>query len=557
MDTGLSKSPMYKWETVKWPKAERAVYKLQKRIYRAAQRGERKQVRRLQKLLLRSRAARLLAVRQVTQDNRGKRSPGVDGKARLTPGERMQLTHDLHLDGAASPVRRVEIPKPGTQETRPLGIPTIADRARQSLARLVLEPEWEAKFEANSYGFRPGRSAWDAIGAIYVQINQKPKWALDADIAKCFERIDHAALLQKLDTNPTIARQIKAWLKAGVLDKGELFPTEAGTPQGGTISPLLANIALHGLEELIERKYPGRNKPALIRYADDLVVLHPDREVIERCQVLLAEQLRGMGLELKPSKTRITHTLENPLGAGTAGFDFLGFNIRQYRVKRSKRGYKTIIKPSRQSIARHRRQIVEVIRRHQNDSQERFIEALNPVIRGWSNYFSTVCSKETFNKLDGELLQQLRAWIRFRHPQKSLKAGYRKYFHREGGRLNFIPRAGGKRLHNHAETPIKRHVKVQGKRSPFDGDELYWSSRRGQHPGVAPRVARLLKQQQGKCAHCGGYFKAGDLLEIDHIVARREGGREVKANFQLLHCYCHVRKTAQERRRYACPALHA
>lgn len=547
MNTALR--PMYKWEAVKWPKAERTVYKLQKRIYRAAERGNRKQVRRLQKLLLRSRTARLLAVRQVTQDNRGKRSPGVDGKASLTPTERMQLVDELQLDDQASAVRRVEIPKPGTSETRPLGIPTIADRAKQSLAKLVLEPEWEAKFEANSYGFRPGRSTWDAVGAIYVQINQKPKWALDADIAKCFDRIDHAALLWKIDANPTVTRQIKAWLKAGVVDKGELFPTEAGTPQGGTISPLLANIALHGLEELIHAKYSDRNAPAVIRYADDLVVLHPDRQVIEQCQALIAEQLGGMGLELKPSKTRITHTLA--VTEGEAGFDFLGFNIRQYRVKRSKRGYKTIIKPSRKSIERHHRQIVEVMRRQRNDSQERFIDALNPVIRGWSNYFSTVCSKETFGKLDGELRQQLRAWIRFRHPQKSLKAGYNKYFHRAGGRLNFVPREGGKRLHDHAETPIKRHVKVRGQRSPFDGDEVYWSSRRGHHPGVAPRVARLLKQQHGRCAQCGGYFKAGDRLEMDHIVARWEGGRDVKANFQLLHRYCHVRKTAQARRRCA------
>ncbi len=267
MNTALR--PMYKGESVKWPQAERTVYKLQKRIYRAAEGGNRKQVRRLQKLLLRSRTARLLAVRQVTQDNRGKRSPGVDGKASLTPTERMKLVDELQLEEEASAVRRVEIPKPGTNETRPLGIPTIADRAKQSLVKLVLEPEWEAQFEANSYGFRPGRT-WDAVGAIYVQINQKPKWALDADIAKCFDRIDHATLLRKIDANPAVTRQIKAWLKAGVVDKGELFPTAAGTPQGGTISPLLANIALHGLEELIEHRYPGRNKPALIRYADDV-----------------------------------------------------------------------------------------------------------------------------------------------------------------------------------------------------------------------------------------------------------------------------------------------
>ena len=174
-------------------------------------------------------------------------------------------------------------------------IPIIADRAKQSLVKLALEPEWETKFEANSYGFRPGRSAWDAIGAIYVQINQKPKWALDADIAKCFDRIDHTTLLRKIDANPTVTRQIKAWLKAGVMNNGELFPTEAGTPQGGTVSPLLANIALHGLEEMIHRAYPGRKAPAVIRYADDLVVLHPDRQVIEQCQELIAAERKEGG----------------------------------------------------------------------------------------------------------------------------------------------------------------------------------------------------------------------------------------------------------------------
>jgi len=226
--------PMYQWETIRWPRIERLVFKLQKRIYRAAQRGDHRQVRRLQKLLMRSRAAKLLAVRKVTQDNRGKRTAGIDGQTALTPTKRMALVEHLPLDGQAQPVRRVRIPKPDTTEHRPLGIPTIADRAKQSLVTLGLEPEWEAKFEPNSDGFRPGRSTWDAIAAIYVQINQKPKWVLDADITKCFDRIDHTALLRKLDANPTVRRQIKAWLQAGVREDGELFPTDAGTPQGGT-----------------------------------------------------------------------------------------------------------------------------------------------------------------------------------------------------------------------------------------------------------------------------------------------------------------------------------
>ncbi|MDQ3830514.1 MAG: group II intron reverse transcriptase/maturase, partial [Candidatus Tectomicrobia bacterium] len=485
MNTAIA--PMYQWNTMGWVKIERQVFKLQTRIYRAAKRGDHRQVRRLQKLLLRSRAAKLLAVRNVTQDNQGKQTPGVDGVANLTPQERLDLVKHLHLEGHASPVRRVYIPKPGTTEQRPLGIPTMADRAKQALVKHVLEPAWEAQFEPNSYGFRPGRSTWDAMGAIYVQINQKPKWVLDADIAKCFDRIDHEALLRKLNVSPTLRRQITAWLKGGLLDKGAWFPTEAGTPQGGPASPLLANVALHGLEETITRAFPGRGGPAVVRYADDLVVLHPKREVIERCQAILTEHLREMGLALKPSKTRITHTLQ--VEEGEAGFDFLGFNIRQYPTK-SKRGDKTIIKPSREARARHQRQIGAVVRRHRRDTQARLIEALNPVIRGWSHYFSTVCSHETFEQMDEQLRQQLRSWIRLRHPNKTLKWGYQKYWRGEEGQRHFKPQAQAKRLRLHTETPIQRHVKVQGRRSPYDGDEVYWGRRRAHHPGVSRRVAR-------------------------------------------------------------------
>src|SRR5919199_3234561 len=276
---------MVEWHSINWRKLERRVYKLQKRIYRASNRGDVKAVRRLQKTLMKSWSARALSVRRVTQDNTGKKTAGVDGGKSLSPAARLKLVNSLKLGSKVSPTKRVWIPKPGTEEKRPLGIPTMKDRALQTLAKLALEPEWEAKFEPNSYGFRPGRSCQDAVRAIFDAIRYKAKYVLDADIAKCFDRIDHEALLNKLNTSPAIRRQIRAWLKAGVMDNMQYFETSEGTPQGGVISPLLANIALHGMENRIKHyadtlptrsghgKRDNRRSLSLIRYADDFVIL--------------------------------------------------------------------------------------------------------------------------------------------------------------------------------------------------------------------------------------------------------------------------------------------
>ena len=235
------------WHSLNWRKLEKAVFKLQKRIYKASLRGDVRAVRRLQKTLMKSWYAKCLAVRRVTQDNQGKSTAGVDGVKSLSPAARFTLVDNLKLGSKVRPTRRVWIPKPGSEEKRPLGIPIMYDRALQSLVKLAIEPEWEVKFEPNSYGFRPGRSCHDAVGAIFNAIRYKTKFVLDADIAKCFDRIDHEALLRKLKTSATIRRQVRSWLKAGVMDSKQLFPTSEGTPQGGVISPLLANIALHGM----------------------------------------------------------------------------------------------------------------------------------------------------------------------------------------------------------------------------------------------------------------------------------------------------------------------
>ncbi|AFZ49408.1 Retron-type reverse transcriptase [Dactylococcopsis salina PCC 8305] len=364
-----------KWSEIDWGKVEVNVFKLQKRIYRASRSGDVAKVHKLQRLLLRSWNARLLAVRRISQDNQGKNTAGVDGVKSLNPSQRLKLAENLTLTGKGKALRRVYIPKPGKAEKRGLGIPVMEDRARQAVLKLAMEPEWEAKFEPNSYGFRPGRSCHDAGKAIYLSVKQKSKWVLDADISKCFDRINHDVLLRKLNTTPTIARQIRAWLKSGVLDRGDWMPTNEGTPQGGVISPLLANIALHGLEEYIKQwaetwkggKRDNRWSISIIRYADDFVVLHKDKSVIQQAKTLIEQWLHGLGLELSESKTRICHTL-NDTDETKAGFDFLGWNVRQYKVGKNHTGkstkgellgFKTIIKPSDKSVKTHYEKIVK------------------------------------------------------------------------------------------------------------------------------------------------------------------------------------------------------
>ena len=498
--------PMVEWKDTNWRKLERVVFKLQKRIYQASSRGDVKAVRRLQKTLMMSWSAKMLAVRRVTQDNQGKATAGVDGKKSLTPKQRLELVSKLRLSQRVKPTRRVWIPKPGTEERRPLGIPTMYDRALQAQVKLALEPEWEARFEPNSYGFRPGRSCHDAVEAIFTIIAQKARFVLDADISKCFDRIDHQALLEKLNTSPTIRRQIRAWLKAGVMDRGVRAETSEGTPQGGVISPLLANIALHGMENRIKQV----SKTAfLIRYADDFVILHENLAVVQRCQQIISEWLKGMGLELKPSKTRLTHTL-NKYESQQPGFDFLGFNVRQYPVGKyhsgknngTLLGFKTIIKPSARKLKLHAESLSSVIKAHKSAPQEALISRLNPIIRGWANYYSTVISKKIFSGMDKLAYQQLRAWANRRHPNKNRSWIANKYWQTfENDNWVFANNREGKRkkmrLIKHSETPIRRHKKVQGERSPYDADFIYWGTRMGKHPEIDTLDGNVTQTTEG------------------------------------------------------------
>jgi RNA-directed DNA polymerase len=556
-------TPVYEWNDLDWKAIERRVFKLQTRIYRAARRGNVKTVQRLQRLLMVSWSARCLAVRRVSQDNRGKKTAGVDGVKNLPPDRRLQLATLLRLTSTAHPTRRVWIPKPGhPTERRGLGIPTLFDRARQALAKLLLEPEWEARFEPHSYGFRPGRSAHDAIEAIFLHISRKPKYVLDADIAKCFDRIDQSALLNKLHTFPRLRRAIKAWLKAGMMDGLELTPTEQGTPQGGVASPLLASIALHGLETAIRDAFPRTHRvngktidpwqPVVIRYADDLVVLHEDEGVIRRVQQIMADWLAGMGLELKPSKTRITHTL-HPY-EGQVGFDFLGFHIQQVPVGKTHTGrnghgiplgFKTIITPSKEAQQRHQQALGTLIRHAWSLTQEDLIERLNRSICGWVNYYATVASKQTFAKMHALLFAKLLHWTKRRHPRKPIDWITKKYWRRERGSWTFGVKHGPT-LYVHDRKPIRRHIKVRDDKSVYDGDWVYWASRLGRHPDLPHEVALLLKRQAGKCAWCGLYFRADDVKERDHLVPTSDGGDEHPRNRQLLHGHCHDQKTAQD-----------
>jgi len=369
------------------------------------------------------------------------------------------------------------------------------------------------------------------------------------DIQKCFDRIDHGALLAKTQTSPAIRRQLKAWLKAGILEDNHLSPTTAGTPQGGSISPLLALIALHGMDEAITQVYP---KARVIMYADDVAVFHEDRQVLEHCQQLLMTWLADIGLTLNEAKSHIHHTLEGD----QPGFDWLGFNIRQYRVGKyqsGKRvngqplGFKTLIKPAKANMAVHLAELGRIIERGKVLSQGALIHQLNPKIRGWANYYRTSVSQAAFDRLDFLTWEKLRRWAHRRHPRRSAGWVRKRYWHQLDTRMAFATSATDRdtvHLVTHSEMPITRHVKVRGNRSPYDGDWVYWSTRQGRHPDAKPRLAKLLKTQRGRCRYCGLFFQHDDRIEVDHINGDRRNSRY--ANLQALHGHCHDAKTREQ-----------
>jgi RNA-directed DNA polymerase len=541
----------YEWNTIPWRTLEVRVFKLQRRIYQATTRGETKKARRLQKLLASSWSAKSLAVRQVTQENKGKKTAGVDGIKSLTPPQRLHLISAIDLHTPVKPVRRIWIAKPGKTEQRPLGIPIIHDRATQALVTLALEPAWEAQFEPNSFGFRPGRSCHDAIQQIFQVIRQQPRYVLDADIASCFDQIDQAALLEKMHTSPSFARPIQAWLKAGVVESGIFMPTEKGTPQGGVLSPLLANIALHGLEDVArtaggpkeQRKGGTRvyQSTHCIRYADDFVVFHNTWEGIQRCKEAIQEWLQGMGLALKEAKTRFAHTLEAKEECnGNVGFDFLGFTIRQFPVGKyqSRKLYKTIIKPSKSKIAAHYHALAHTIERMHAATLDDVIGALNKQIVGWCNYYKTQVSKQVFATLENLLWHKIYRWAKRKHPHKSAGWILKKYFKPVGGHKHSVV-GSTHSLIRHNDTPIERHVPLRKGVSPYDGDWSYWGTRRGKYIGLNTVRGKLLKYQGGRCTHCRLFFTVDDEIDIHHVDGNHKNNRF--SNLRLFHLICHDR----------------
>jgi RNA-directed DNA polymerase len=495
------------WDAVDWRAAEDQVRRLRQRIFAATAAGDYKRVRGLQRLMLRSLSNTLVSVRQVTERNAGRLTPGVDRRVVLSAEGKEDLVAEVAWSPRqARPVRRVFIPK-ANGKLRPLGIPVIADRARQAVVRNALEPEWEARFEPRSYGFRPGRGCHDAIEAIYQVIKGKDprrQWILDADLQGAFDQIDHDVVLGQLGAFPGRGA-IRAWLTAGVMEDGRFAPTEEGAPQGGVISPLIMNIALHGMETAAGVRYFRRSRggletapdaPVLVRYADDLLVFCRSREHAELVRQQLAGWLRPRGLVFNEAKTQIVHVDQ--------GCDFLGFSIRRYH------GRLPLIKPSDDAVRRVRLRLRTEMRALLGSNAAAVMRTLTPVIRGWAAYYRTQVSSEVFSALDDYMWKLLYKWAKRTHPKKSRRWRMDRYFGRfnrsRSNRWVFGDKDTGAYLPKFAWTKIARHAMVAGAASPDDpGLARYWADRRGRkHNGpLSVLLLARLKAQRGRCPLCG------------------------------------------------------
>lgn len=531
------------WDPINWPIAHRRVRRLQTRIAKATREQDWRRVKALQRFLVGSFSAQALAVKRVSE-NDGKRTPGVDGEIWSTPEAKWQAIQRLssrHL--RPQPLRRVYIPKRGSRtKKRPLSIPVMIIRAQQALHLQGLEPVAESLADPHSYGFRRCRGTQDAIEQVFILLAKKGSapWILEGDIRGCFDNFSHGWLESHIPMNKNV---LSGWLKAGYVESGKLFPTEAGTPQGGIASPTIANIALDGLEAVLTERFGqkrsdlNRSRVRLVRYADDFIITGSSKELLEsEVKPCVEAFLAARGLQLSPEKTRITHISE--------GFDFLGQNIRKYNGK-------FLIKPAAKNVKAFLDSVRETTRVNRSAKQETLIRMLNPMIRGWANYHRHVVAKKTYAKVDHHIWQALWRWARRRHPNKTCEWVRKKYFQPMGNRhwvFNTETRGAHDKpirlaLYLASDTRIVRHVGVKSVANPFDPAwDAYFEQRKS-----ARMLARLQdrgfpkqlwQQQQGICPGCGQLIGEEDRWVMSPLVPFKAGGTRSLTNLKLLHSSC-------------------